>query len=102
MIDDWMGLRTVRARKRAYSFGSIFEAPKAVYTLSFNLERKTRVCIQHTLRTCHWFLGCHTSFESASAPISAALPLITVGCHASSSSISPIVISVILYNTAIR
>ncbi len=54
MIDDWMGLRTVRARKRAYSFGSIFEAPKAVYTLNFNLnlEQKSRVCIEYTLQTC--------------------------------------------------
>ena len=35
----------MRARKRAYDFGSIFEALKAVHALSFNLEEHKTIFV---------------------------------------------------------
>jgi hypothetical protein len=83
MVTIWNkdGERCVRARERTILDGSL-KPPR----LSTPWALTFWISLNHTSRIAIGPLCPHTSFDSASAPISAALPLITVGCHASSSS----------------
>lgn len=75
---------SVRTTLAAFSKPPRLSTPWAL-TLS-RKRQKMLFYFQCASRSRRWLSHGHTSSESASAAISAALPLITVGCHASSSS----------------